>query len=125
MVLGVESFFIRVSKATVRRQDYNFMDIYFQIKKIDLHINNRSFIEKKHYFMDINFQINKIDQHILQYGGYIKNIFTLQQNIFRKVYSVKSLFSEKFIQQYKSFHFPTQNKLFLKLDLVVWSQAQA
>ena len=40
MVLGVESLFIRVSKATVSRQDYNFMDIYFQIKKIDQHIYN-------------------------------------------------------------------------------------
>ena len=46
MVLGVKSLFIRVSKATVRRQDYNFMDIYFQIKKIDQHIYNIENYEK-------------------------------------------------------------------------------
>ena len=40
MVAGDESLFTRVSKANVRRQDYNFMDIYFQIKKIDQHIYN-------------------------------------------------------------------------------------
>ena len=35
MAVNVKSLFIRVSKATVRKRNVDFTDIYLQIKKID------------------------------------------------------------------------------------------